>query len=408
MKIAIVSEHASPLAAIGGVDAGGQNVHVAALAAALANRGHEIVVYTRRDSRSLREREPLCDGVVVEHLDAGPPREVAKDDLPAYLPEMRDELISRLPAFGPAVLHAHFWMSGLIAAAAARHHDLPHVQTFHALGAVKRRHQGDADTSPRHRLKDEARLARTATQLTASCSDELRELVAMGAPRSRIEVVPSGVDLDLFSAAGPAAERGSRPRVLTIGRLVARKGVDDAIRAVAELPDVELIVAGGPGRGELDDDTEARRLSGLAAELGVADRVELLGQVSRSDLPALIRSADVVACLPWYEPFGIVPLEAMACGVPVVGTGVGGLLDTVLDDVTGLLVPPHRPDAAAAAIGALLHDARRRRGMGRAGARRARSYGWPQVAAATERVYVRATCTHESRSTDYAQKEVVG
>jgi glycosyltransferase involved in cell wall biosynthesis len=227
----------------------------------------------------------------------------------------------------------------------------------------------------------------------ASCTDEARELVAMGTPRAAIDIVPSGVDVDLFRPDGPVAPlpRVARHRLLVVGRLVERKGVADAVAAMRRLPDTELVVAGGPAAGDLHRDPEAARLTKLAAELGVADRVRLIGRVGHDELPGLLRSADAVVCLPWYEPFGIVPLEAMACGVPVVGSAVGGLLDTVIDGVTGVLLPARDPDAAADAIAGLLASADLRRSMGRAGAERVRAhYSWDRVAASVERSYLRA------------------
>jgi D-inositol-3-phosphate glycosyltransferase len=391
MKVAMVSEHASPLAVLGGVDAGGQNVHVAALAEALAGRGHQVTVYTRRDSPRLVERTCLVPGVLVEHLDAGPPCEVAKDDLLPYVPAMARDLAQRLADDPPDVVHAHFWMSGLASLAAASPLDIPVVQTFHALGAVKRRFQHDLDTSPATRIGHEQTLAVLADRVIASCADEMKELIRLGGDASRIDIVPSGVDLSLFTPEGVVAPRTQRHRLLVVSRLVPRKGVDDAIRSVARLADTELLIAGGPDPKQLVSDPEARRLSELAAELGVAERVQLLGRVSHSDLPALIRSADVMVCLPWYEPFGIVPLEAMACGVPVVGTAVGGLLDTVADGSTGLLVQPRDPRAATRAIRRLLSDARLRRRLGASGRRQVAGFGWPAIAERTERTYLCAT-----------------
>ena len=390
MRIAMVSEHASPLAALGGVDAGGQNVHVAELANALGRRGHDVVVYTRRDSRDLPRQVPVADNVVVDHLDAGPPEPVPKDDLPPFVPAMSAQLADRFAGAAPDVVHAHFWMSGLASLAAARVVDVPVVQTFHALGVVKRRHQGRADTSPPERIRCERALARGCARLLASSTDERRELLHLGADPRRIDIVPSGVDLTLFGAEGPRAGRRLRHRVAVVGRLVPRKGVDDAIRAVAQVPDTELVVAGGPEATSFEDDPEVRRLRALVAELGVGDRVELLGSVPHDRLAPLLRSADAVLCLPWYEPFGIVPLEAMACGVPVVAAAVGGLLDTVVDGVTGVHVPARRPDAAAAALRALLADDAARRRLGRDAARRATRYAWPQVAADAERSYTAA------------------
>jgi glycosyltransferase involved in cell wall biosynthesis len=406
MRIAMVSEHASPLAVLGGVDAGGQNVHVAALASALAGRGHEVTVYTRRDAPGLPERTPLCAGVIVEHLDAGPAEPIAKDELLPYLPAMAADLRGRLIADPPAVLHAHFWMSGLVALDATEGLDIPVVQTFHALGTVKRRFQGDADTSPAERVGAERDVAQRAGRVLASCIDEVRELVSMGAPRAHIDVVPSGVDHAHFTPDGPSAPRSGRHRLLTIGRLVPRKGVDDVIAALQWLPDVELAVAGGPDAAELERDPEAARLMRCARDLGVAERVQFLGRVPHAELPEQIRAADLVVCLPWYEPFGIVPLEAMACQVPVVGSAVGGLLDTVIDGVTGVLLPARRPRLAAAAVAELLADEQRRKAYGVAGAQRvAAHYDWRRIAHTTERSYLRAAV---GRSAAARRKESVG
>jgi glycosyltransferase involved in cell wall biosynthesis len=288
------------------------------------------------------------------------------------------------------VLHGHFWMSGLACTRVAASLDLSLVQTFHALGSVKRRLQGAADTSPEQRIALERDVAERADRVIASCTDEKRELVRMGAHPGRIDIVPSGVDCDWFVPGGARALRTARPRLLVVGRLVPRKGVDDAITALQWIDDAELIIAGGPNADDLQRDPEARRLTALAAEVGVADRVHLIGQVPHTELTSLIRSADLMLCLPWYEPFGIVPLEAMACGIPVVGSAVGGLLDTVIDGVTGALLPPRQPGAVAATVTALLGDEPRRRAYGRAGRERALNYTWEQVARSTERTYLRA------------------
>jgi glycosyltransferase involved in cell wall biosynthesis len=261
------------------------------------------------------------------------------------------------------------------------------VHTFHALGVVKRRHLGHADPSPSGRLGAEQMIAETVDRVVATCRDEVRELTALGADPRRVGVVPCGVDVDRFTPEGPAAAR-HRPRVVTVGRLVPRKGIDDVIRALAVVPDAELVVAGGPPADRLGRDREARRLRGLAATLDVADRVTLLGAVDRADMPALLRSATLVACTPWYEPFGIVPLEAMSSGVPVVATAVGGMLDTVVDGRTGVLVPPRDPSSLAQTFRALLDDPQRRARMGAAGRRRAeRHYHWDAVSEATLDVY---------------------
>ncbi|MFL6164346.1 MAG: glycosyltransferase [Jatrophihabitantaceae bacterium] len=394
MKIAMISEHASPLARLGEVDAGGQNVHVAALSAALAERGHQVVVYTRRDSAELPERVPMGPGVRVEHITAGPARPIPKDDLLPHMKPFAAQLCRRWRLWRPDVVHAHFWMSGVAAQAAVATLDtstamddppIPVAQTFHALGSVKRRWQSAADTSPAERIGIERRIARSADRIIATCSEEVTELRRLGATAASIDVIPCGVDTELFTPDGPAEPRSDRQRIVCVGRLVPRKGVDDVIRAVLGLPDVELLIAGGPPADRLDGDVEVARLRALA---GDSAAIRLLGQLSHDRLPSLLRSADLVVCAPWYEPFGIVPLEAMACGVPVLATAVGGLLDTVLPWQTGVLVPAKDPEALRAAISRLLADADLRRALAEAGARRARDcYSWPAIAAATEGSY---------------------
>jgi glycosyltransferase involved in cell wall biosynthesis len=424
MKIAMVSEHASPLATragLGGADGGGQNVFVADLATELGEQGHHVTVYTRRDSAGLPDRLRLAPGVTVEHVPAGPAEAVPKDELLPLIPDFGRYLEGRWAAEPPDVVHAHFWMSGLASlqaaealqrqGAASASTPIPVVQTYHALGTVKRRHQRGNDTSPMVRIRLEAAIGRTAGAVIATCADETRELLRMGISRERIGVVPCGVDLGRFRPGRPAAPAdaatapgfggGGRPggapaRLVVVSRLVERKGVDTAIEALAQIPGTELVVAGGPPREELDTDPEVGRLREVARKAGVAGRVEFLGRVSRADVPALLGSADLVVTLPWYEPFGMVPLEAMACGVPVVATGVGGHLDSIVDGVTGVLVTPRRPVETARRIRDLLADPTRRAAMGFAGSDRARSrYSWTRIARETLTVYERAGALSE-------------
>ncbi len=386
----MVSEHASPLAALGGVDAGGQNVHVGALASAFARDGHEVSVFTRRDDPRIDTEVVTGDGYRVIHVPAGPRTPIPKDAILPHLGDFADFLYESWSSDSPDVVHAHFWMSGLATELAARRLHLPVVLTFHALGTVKRRYQGRADTSPRARIKFERLIAVSADHIVATCSDEVRELARMGVPDARTSVVPCGVDLSMFDRHGPIAPKGRRRRLLSIGRMVPRKGFDTAIKALPELPDTELLIAGGGA-----DDTaraEAARLRRIATEHGVADRVQLLGQLAHAEMPALLRSADVVVCTPWYEPFGIVPLEAMACAKPVVASAVGGLLDTVDDGVTGALVPPSEPKPLARALRSLLADSAQRRRWGAAGHRKVCGrYSWDQIAADTLTAYEKAT-----------------
>lgn len=390
MRIALVSEHANPLATLGSVDAGGQNVHVAELAAGLADRGHDVTVFTRRDNTSAPVRVTAPDGYVVEHVPAGPPSDIPKDELLQYMPAFADYLTDRWREDPVDVVHAHFWMSGIASVEAGRRVGVPVLQTFHALGTVKKRHQGSRDTSPPTRIGLERRLCRRVDRVIATCSDEVDELAAMGLPRPRATVIPCGVDTDDFRPLH--VPPGDRPRLLVIGRLVERKGVGNVIEALSQLPGVELMVAGGPAPEFLDTDPDIARLRRLAARHGVQDRVRFLGSVDRPDVPRVMAEADIVVAVPWYEPFGIVPLEAMACGRPIVGSAVGGLLDTIVPGVTGELVPPRRPHLLAPVLRDLLADPQRREEYGRAGrARAVTTYQWRQVAAATEDVYASVT-----------------
>jgi glycosyltransferase involved in cell wall biosynthesis len=388
MRIAMVSEHASPLAALGGVDAGGQNVHVAALAAALVRRGHEVAVHTRRDADGLPERISTSEGYEVVHVPAGPAEQIPKDELLPYMTDFSRFLLSDWHEWRPDVVHSHFWMSGLASVLAARRDGVPVVQTFHALGTVKRRYQGANDTSPSERIGMERLVGREVNAIAATCDNEVDELIAMGLGRRKISVVPCGVDTKLFSQTGPVDERSAPHRIVSVGRLVPRKGFDDLIAALPLVPDTELVIAGGPP--DLAADPEAQRLIAVAESLGVADRMHLIGQVARPDMPALLRSADVVACVPWYEPFGIVPLEAMACGVPVVASAVGGLTDTVVHGVTGVLTPPRDPRRLGRELRRLIADRSRCMAYGIAGQDRVDArYTWDEVAARTELLYRR-------------------
>jgi D-inositol-3-phosphate glycosyltransferase len=388
----MVSEHASPLAVVGSVDAGGQNLHVAELAKALGRCGHEVRVHTRQDAASPSGEVQLAQGVTVDHVPAGPPEPVPKDELLPYMAAFGEYLADAWAAAPPDVVHAHFWMSGLAALTGVRDRPVPVVQTFHALGSVKQRHQGAKDTSPAGRIRMERAIARAVAKVVATCTEEVFELARLGVQRRQVTVVPCGVDLEQFTDRGPVAPRTSRPRILTVGRLVERKGFDVLIRALAAVPRAELLIAGGPPAAELVADAEACRLVAEAERCGVADRVHLLGAVSRADMPALMRSADVIACAPWYEPFGMVPVEAMACGVPVVASAVGGITDTVIDGVTGLLVPPHSPDRMAGALRTLLGDRSLQLSFRSAALDRARSrYAWDRIAVETQRVYTEVT-----------------
>jgi glycosyltransferase involved in cell wall biosynthesis len=392
MRIALISEHANPLAALGGADAGGQNVHVDQLAAGLARRGHDVVVHTRRDDPDVPQRVRTTSGYVVDHVTAGPPRPVPKDDLLPHMDEMAIRLARQWEAEPVDLVHAHFWMSGLAATDAVRTLSarVPVLQTFHALGRVKKRHQGAADTSPRERTCLERRLLHEVDHVLATCSDEVAELREMGLDPGRASVIPCGVDTLVFRPdVPPAGPARTRPhRLLAVGRMVPRKGIATIIESLAYVPTAELLVVGGPPAGHLDRDPEVGRLREVAAAAGVADRVCLLGGVPSADVPGLLTGSDLLVTGAWYEPFGITPVEAMACGVPVVATDVGGHRDTVVPGVTGDLVRPRAAVEMARAVRHLLERDDLRAEYGAAGRRRAKQfYDWSTVVDRTEAVY---------------------
>ncbi|MGK8522457.1 glycosyltransferase [Nocardia asteroides] len=389
MKIAMVSEDASPLAEGSPADGGGRGPYVAELSAAYVRRGHEVTVYTRRTSARAPVELVADGGYRVVHIEAGPPAPLPIDRTLPYLGDFGTVLRRHWAAEQPDLAHAHYWKSGLAAELASRAHGIPVVLTFHGLGVVQRRCEGLADPSPRSRIRFERLIATRAAHVVATCPDEVAELTRMGVPRFRTSIVPCGVDLTTFTPEGAAADRHATHRLLASGELARRSGFDPVVKALADLPDTELVIVGGPAADD-EDDAEGRRLRRIASDHGVRERLRLAGPVARPMLPRLYRSADVVLCTPWYDPFGRVALEAMACGKPVVATPVGGLLDTVVDGVTGRFVAPPEPDAIVRAVRPLLTDSTLRDTWGAAGYQRvAGRNSWDRVATETLSAYHR-------------------
>jgi D-inositol-3-phosphate glycosyltransferase len=385
MNIAMVSVHASPLNA-GMPPHESLSTHVAELARELGRRGHRVTVYTHGDGTSTGKRVRFAPGVTVEQLSAGDALPMSEDDLLPHIPEFAERLARRWTVNRPDVIHAHHWMSGLAALSGADGLDIPIVQTFHELASLERR-PGQPRSAARMRL--EKAIGRSVRALIATTESEQEGLVRLGVARPRIATVPSGVDLGRFSPQGrPALPRSEAPRLLTLSRSADFQGVDTVIEALARIPGAELVVAGGPPVDELDGDQDVYRLRMLAKEAGVAERVTFLGQVDPADTPGLLRSADLTVSLPSYETFGRVPVESMACGTPVVVSAVGGHLDTVIDEVTGIQVPSGRPLELARRIRCLLAEPTRLAALGIAGVDRVQSrYSWERIADETLKVY---------------------
>ncbi|RZI84845.1 MAG: glycosyltransferase family 1 protein [Rubrivivax sp.] len=392
MKIALISEHASPLATLGGVDADGPSTYVGCVASYLVEAGHQVDVLTRRDSPGLSAVVKLRPGLTVIHVPAGPPRPLRCQEL---LPHMRDfvSATERLIQQGHHydVIHANRFMSGLVAMQLKERFGIPFVMTFHTLARVQDEHQPDALHFQSVRRTLEHRIVAHADRIIAACPEDEQDLLRLyQADAQRIAVVPCGVDLYQFH---PMDKQQARARLglapeefiaLQLGRIAPHKGIDTVIQALSCLDDripARLLVVGGSSA--VTDDTqlpEPERLQQLAVRCGVGHRVEFTGHCDRSDLRSYYAAADVFVTTPWYEPFGITPLEAMACGTPVIGSAVGGIPYSVLDGVTGYLVPPKNPQSLARCLTMLHDNPSMAQALGRAGTRRVRSkFTWDRV-----------------------------
>lgn len=405
MHIALVSEHASPLALAGGIDSGGQNIYVANVARQLAARGFQVDVFTRRDSAVLPETLSWMPGVRIVNVTAGPLRYVPKENLLEHMESfgLWMRAFFRRQSYAYGLVHANFFMSGLASLHVTTEFKLPLVMTFHALGRVRRLHQGDADQFPPARIAIEDQLIRHADRIIAECPQDFDDLTGLyGADRGKIDVIPCGYDagelapMDRDEACREMGWDADAFTILQLGRMVPRKGVDNVIRALGVLRrshgiDGKLYVVGGNSTEPNERATpEIGRLRAVADEAGVSDLVAFVGRRGRESLRACYGASDVFVTTPWYEPFGITPVEAMACGRPVIGADVGGIRSTVKHGETGLLVPPNDPVALALGLARLARDPVLRRQMGLAGKRRAEQcFTWRQVARDLAQVYDR-------------------
>ncbi|AOZ10605.1 glycosyltransferase family 4 protein [Cupriavidus malaysiensis] len=404
-RIALISEHASPLASAGNVDSGGQNIYVAQIARHLGRLGYAVDIFTRKDKALLPAEVEMAPNVTVIHVPAGPAVQIAKERLLPYMAEF-GEFVASVVGARPGeylALHANFFMSGQAALQVRQRHAIPLVTTFHALGKIRRMYQGDADGFPDERFAIEERLVRESDCVIAECAQDRHDLLSLyDAAAERIETIPCGFDLAEFSPLPRQAARralGWPPHdfvLLQLGRLVPRKGIDNVVRALARmrqrdgLPARLYIVGGNSVRPSTTATPEIGRLRDIAASEGVANHVTFVGRRERAALRQYYCAADVFVTTPWYEPFGITPVEAMACAVPVIGSAVGGIRSTVVDGRTGFLVPPNDPDALAERALRLASQPSLAEKMGMAGWRRAQShFTWADVACRLAAVYER-------------------
>lgn len=371
MDIAIISEHASPISSLGGKDAGGQNVYVAQLASHLCRLGHTIEVFTRRDDPDIPIVQDVAEGFRLINVPAGPAFPIPKEKLLPYMKEFTQFTLQYFKGRSKPfdIIHSNFWMSGLVATEIKRALKIPFMITFHALGRVRRIHQGKTDGFPDERFQIEERIVKEADGIIAECPQDYHDLLThYRASRSVIHIVPCGFDAEEMH---PIPKKYARKLlglnadeeiILHLGRMVPRKGADNVIKGFAQYvkhakkPGRLLIVGGETETPDPVLTPEIGRLMKVAADEGVEKIVTFTGSKGRSMLKTYYSAADVFVTTPWYEPFGITPIESMACGTPVIGSSVGGIKFTVKHDETGLLVPPNDPIELKQALLKIMSD----------------------------------------------------
>lgn len=406
MRVAVLSVHTCPLARLGGWETGGMNVYVRELSREMGKRGIKVDVFTRRQDPGVPQVVPLGENARVIHLDAGPPRQIDKYDVLDYLPEFACNLQRFQAAYGIKydLIHSHYWLSGRVAGLFQDRWGVPVVTMFHTLGEMKNRVAStESEREQQLRSEIERRIMNSADVVIAATPAGHREMVThYAAPKHKIRVVPAGVNLALFR---PGSRELARSQlgitedrvVLFVGRIQRLKGIDLLLRAVAllvrgkePLDSMRVLVVGGiplEQAGIPAEDREIQRLRRLAAQLGIAQLVSFVGAVDQEELPSYYQAADVTVMPSHYESFGLVAVESMACGTPVIASRVGGLASIIRDGETGFLVPWRHPRLFAEKLRLLLTQEELRRQMGHNAAIAAKAYGWERVADETLALY---------------------
>jgi len=411
-RIAFISDHASPLAILGGVDNGGQNVYVAELAKELAHKGYAVDIFTRRDNAEIPEVVNWLPGVRVINVKAGPEVCVEKEKLLGYMSEFTENMLRSMQEERVRyhLIHANFFMSGLVASNIKRITGIPYVVTFHALGLVRLAHQKEMDKFPAERFDIERMIVNDADQLIAECPQDRDDLVHYyHANINKITVVPCGFNPKEFNVIDKMLARkklglsNHETILLQLGRMVPRKGVDNVIRSLnrisCDLKNIRLLVVGGESDTADENLTpEIGRLKNIAAQENVLEKVTFTGRKRRDVLKYFYAAADIFITTPWYEPFGITPLEAMACGIPVIGANVGGIKYSVEDGKTGFLVPPNDPSALAKKIECLLTDNALMGSMKRNAVKRVNKFfTWKMVADSVSALYEKISPVYQKQ-----------
>ncbi len=403
-RIATLMVHTSPLDQPGIGDAGGMNIYVVESAKRMAAMGVTVDIFTRRNHADLPETVELSPGVTVRHLDAGPVDGVTKEELPKYFSELSDRFMEALQGrTAYEVIHSHYWISGEVAIAASKKLQIPLVHTMHTMARVKNLNLAEGETpEPVARAMGETEVVSAAKALIANTDAEAASLVSLyGACPDIVHVVAPGVDLYTFTpGTGRSVARAelnipADAQVISfVGRIQPHKGPELLIRATAEMlshsPHVRtklivFIIGGASGSGI----KEVERMKELVQWLGISDVVRFLPPVPRAQLPNWYRAADLV-CVPSYsESFGLVALEAQACGTPVVATAIGGLRTAVADGISGVLVDGHDPRAWSSVLARLLGEPQRRVLLSMGAIEHSSHFGWDATARGTLDIYDR-------------------
>ena len=401
-RVAMLMVHTCPLEQAGIGDAGGMNIYVAESAARMAAQGVEVDIFTRRDHLDLPEVVELSPGVNVHHLDAGHDLHWTKEQVPAHFNELTAEFKKALSSDQSYdLIHSHYWLSGKVAMPVAKELKLPLVHTMHTMARVKNLNLAEGERpEPMIRVQGETQIVAAASVLTANTDAEAASLVSLyDACPDTVHVVTPGVDLYNFTTgAGRAAARKvigieADTHVITfVGRIQPHKGPEIFIRAIAEMlshspllrPKLRVFIIGGASGV---NGSEVERLKELVSWLNIADVISFLPPVPRTELPNWYRAADLV-CVPSYsESFGLVALEAQACGTPVVATAVGGLRTAVADGISGVLVDGHDPRAWSSVLARLLQEPQRRVLLSMGAIEHASHFGWDATARGTLDIY---------------------
>ena len=393
-RVAVLSVHTSPLAPLGGRETGGMNVYVRELSRELGSRGYVVDVFTRRASPAEPEVQPFGPNARVININAGPADLIEKERIAAHLDAFERNVVAfaERESLSYDLVHSHYWMSGAVALPLAQRWSAPHVAMFHTLGEVKMRAR-ISEHEPQSRIAAELAIVAGADRIVVASAHEKHLLTALyHADGEKIAVVPCGVDLERFypidkeTARRSLGLRDGERIILFVGRIEPLKGIDILISAAAQLHEDEnfrVLIVGGDARAE----AQVAELRALAERLDVDHHISFVGAVAHEKLPMYYNAADVCVVPSYYESFGLVAVEAMACGVPVVASRVGGLTTTVSDGETGYLIPWRCPEPFAERLELLLDNDELRRSFGRAGREAVERYRWANVADAVTTLY---------------------